>query len=61
MKHAQSTGTGRVYDEKTHQWVEADEAPPAKPARRAKAKPAPEPALVAEAGATDNKPQSAEE
>lgn len=41
MKHAQATGSGRVYDEKTHQWVDADEAAPAKPPRRAKAKAAP--------------------
>lgn len=58
MKHAQATGSGRVYDEKTHQWVDAGEAP-AKATRRARAKP--EPASSAQTSAAEDNPQSAEE
>ena len=49
MKHAQTPGSGRVYDQMTHQWVDADEAATAKPPRRVRAAPAPAPEVPSEA------------
>ncbi|MBK6742525.1 MAG: hypothetical protein IPG66_05910 [Hydrogenophilales bacterium] len=65
MKHAKSPANGRVYDEKTHQWRDAGEAP-AKAARRARTTPDPktDAAPAAEDGAatgTAETHQSAEE